>query len=156
MQLVVCPGSYDPIHNGHVDIITRAARIYGSVVVAIAQNSSKNSSFSLEERLAMAQETFEFIDGITVEIMPKVLLADYVKSKGSALIVKGVRNSTDWEYEAQMASMNRHLTGVETAFFASDPRYSHLSSTLVRDVSRYGGDINQFVPRAVQKRLGGE
>lgn len=153
MQLVVCPGSYDPIHNGHVDIITRAAKIYGSVIVAIAHNSAKKYTFSLEERLAMASETFGQLDGVSVEVMPNVLLADFVKSKGAALMVKGVRNPLDWQYEAQMATMNRHLNGVETSFLTSDPKYSQLSSTLIRDVTRYGGDVSTFVPRAVQKRL---
>ncbi|WP_346844671.1 pantetheine-phosphate adenylyltransferase [uncultured Rothia sp.] len=153
MQLVVCPGSYDPIHNGHVDIITRAAKIYGNVIVAIAHNSAKKYRFTLDERVAMAQETFELIDGVLVEVMPPMLLADYVKSKGSFLLVKGVRNAQDWQYEAQMATMNRHLTGVETAFLTSDPKYSQISSTLIRDVGSYGGDLTSFVPRAVQKRL---
>lgn len=153
MQLVVCPGSYDPIHNGHVDIITRAATLYGNVIVAIAHNSAKNYSFSLEERLAMAEETFAFLDGVTVEVMPTMLVAEYVKSKGSVLMVKGVRNSLDWQYESQMASMNRHIAGVETAFLTSDPKYTQLSSTLVRDVAKYGGDLTPFVPKAVQQRL---
>ncbi|MDO4252532.1 MAG: pantetheine-phosphate adenylyltransferase [Rothia sp. (in: high G+C Gram-positive bacteria)] len=153
MQLVVCPGSFDPIHNGHVDIITRAAKLYGSVIVALAHNSSKKYSFSLQERVAMAEETFEFLDGVNVELMPNMLVADYAKTKGANIIVKGVRNCLDWEYEAQMASMNRHLTGVETVFLTSDVKYSQLSSTLIREVSRYNGDLKAFVPRPVQRRL---
>ncbi|MEX3609679.1 pantetheine-phosphate adenylyltransferase [Rothia sp. LK2588] len=155
MQLVVCPGSYDPIHNGHVDIITRAAKIYGQVLVAIAHNSAKNYSFSLDDRLAMAQETFSHLDGVSAEVMPSVLVAEYARDKGAHLIVKGVRNSLDWQYESQMAAMNRHLTGVETVFLSSDPQWSQMSSTLVRDVSSYGGDISEFVPLAVQQRLRG-
>ncbi len=153
MQTVICPGSFDPIHNGHVDVIARAAKLYGNVIVAIAHNSAKKYSFTLDERLAMAQETFEYLDGVQVELMPNVLLADYAKSRGAVAIVKGVRNAADFQYEVQMASMNRHLTGIETVFLPSDPKFSHLSSTIVRDVTRYGGDLTPYVPRPVQKRL---
>lgn len=152
MQLVVCPGSFDPIHNGHVDIITRAARIYGNVIVAVAHNSAKNYRFSLEERVALARETFALVDGVQVEAMPtSMLLADYVRSKGSVLLIKGVRDARDWEYEAPMASMNRHIANVETCFFASSPHNTHLSSTIVREVASYGGDVSSFVPRPVAK-----
>ncbi|MFW0108710.1 pantetheine-phosphate adenylyltransferase [Rothia sp. P7181] len=153
MQLVICPGSYDPIHNGHVDVITRAAKIYGNVIVAVARNSAKSYLFSDEERVALVQETFGFLDGVSVELMPSMLLADYAKSRGAHLIVKGVRNSLDWQYESQMAVMNRHLSGVETSFLVSDSRYSQLSSTLVRDVARYGGQLDSFVPVPVQRAL---
>lgn len=154
MQHVICPGSFDPIHNGHVDIITRAVRIFGKVTVAVAHNSAKNYRFTLEERLEMVCETFSYVDGITVEAMPTdMLLADYVRSKGSVLLVKGVRNTNDWEYEAPMATMNRHIAKVETCFFASDPKHGHLSSTIVREVASYNGDVSTFVPRAVQKAL---
>lgn len=154
MQHVICPGSFDPIHNGHVDIITRAARIFGQVTVAVSHNSSKKYRFSLEERLEMVRETFSFVDGVNVEALPTdMLLADYVRSKGSVLLVKGVRDTKDWEYEAPMASMNRHIAKVETCFFASDPKHAHLSSSIVREVSSYRGDVSAFVPRVVQRML---
>lgn len=157
MQLVVCPGSFDPIHNGHVEIITRAAKLYGSVIVAVAHNSKKTYRFSLEERLALVNETFSLLDDVTVEALPEgVLLADYVRSKGSVLLVKGLRNTADFEYEAPMASMNRHISGVETAFIVGDPRYNHLSSTIVKEVAGYGGDVSTFVPRPVQRALTGQ
>lgn len=152
MQLVVCPGSFDPIHNGHVEIITRAAKLYGSVVVAVAHNAKKTYRFTLDERVAMAEETFALFDDVTVEVLPSgTLLADFVRSRGSVLMVKGVRNAADFEYEAPMASMNRHVSGVETAFLAGDPKYNHLSSSLVKEVAGYGGDVRAFVPRAVQR-----
>lgn len=155
MQLVVCPGSFDPIHNGHVEIITRAAKIYGSVIVAVAHNSKKNYRFSLQERVQMAQETFEYLDGVTVEALPTdMLLADYVRSRGSVLMVKGLRNAADFEYEAPMASMNRHISGVETSFLVGDPKWSHLSSTIVKEVASYKGSVAPFVPRSVQRALG--
>ncbi|MDO4898770.1 MAG: pantetheine-phosphate adenylyltransferase [Rothia sp. (in: high G+C Gram-positive bacteria)] len=152
MQLVVCPGSFDPIHNGHVEIITRAAKIYGAVIVAVAHNAKKTYRFSLEERLAMAEETFALFDDVTVEALPEgVLLAEYVRSRGSVLMVKGVRNAADFDYEAPMASMNRHIANVETSFLAGDPKYNHLSSTIVKEIAGYGGDVRPFVPRAVQR-----
>lgn len=155
MQLVVCPGSFDPIHNGHVEIITRAAKIYGSVIVAVAHNSKKNYRFSLEERVEMARETFEYLDGVTVEALPSdQLLADYVRSRGSVLMVKGLRNAADYEYEAPMASMNRHISKVETSLLVGDPKWSHLSSTIVKEVAAYSGDVTSFVPRAVQRAFG--
>lgn len=157
MQLVVCPGSFDPIHNGHVEVITRAAKLYGNVIVAVAHNSKKNYRFTLEERVAMAEETFALFDGVTVEVMPQgMLLADYVRSKGSVLLVKGLRNTADFEYEAPMASMNRHVSGVETSFILGDPKYNHLSSTIIKEVAGFGGDVRAFVPRAVQRALAGE
>ncbi len=155
MQLVVCPGSFDPIHNGHVDIITRAAKIYGSVLVAVSHNSAKTYRFSLQERLALAEETFAPFAGVKVVALPEgQLLADFVRESGSVLMLKGLRNSSDLDYEAPMASMNRHLSGVETCFLASDPLYSQLSSTLVKDVARFGGDLAPFVPLPVLRALG--
>lgn len=155
MQLVVCPGSFDPIHNGHVEIITRAAKIYGSVLVAVAHNSAKKYRFSLEERVAMAQETFEYLDGVRVEAMPQdALLADYVRAQGSTLMIKGLRNSQDFEYEAPMASMNRHISGVETSFLVGDTKWTHLSSTIVKEIASYDGNITAFVPRSVQRAFG--
>ncbi|MBM7050929.1 pantetheine-phosphate adenylyltransferase [Rothia sp. ZJ932] len=155
MQLVVCPGSFDPIHNGHVEIITRAAKTYGSVLVAVAHNSKKNYRFSLDERVQMVRDTFEYLDGVTVEALPPdVLLADFVRSKGSSLMVKGLRNVADFEYEAPMASMNRHISGVETSFVVGDPKWTHLSSTIVKEIAFYKGDVTAFVPRSVQKAFG--
>ncbi|ORC22199.1 MULTISPECIES: pantetheine-phosphate adenylyltransferase [Rothia] len=154
MQLVVCPGSFDPIHNGHVEIITRAAKIYGTVLVAISHNAQKKYRFSLEERVTMVQETFALFDGVNTIVLPEGrLLSHFVRENGSVLIVKGLRNSADFEYEAPMASMNRHIAGVETAFIAGDPKYNHISSTIVKEVAGYGGDVRAFVPRAVQRAL---
>ncbi|MFW0112550.1 pantetheine-phosphate adenylyltransferase [Rothia sp. CCM 9417] len=154
MQTVVCPGSFDPIHNGHVEIITRAAKIYGNVLVAVSHNSSKQYRFSLEERVAMVEETFGLFAGVSAVILPEgKLLAEFVREQGSSLIVKGLRNTADFEYEAPMASMNRHIAGVETAFIAGDPKYNHLSSTMIKEVSGLGGDVSSFVPRATQRAL---
>lgn len=154
MQLVICPGSFDPIHNGHVEIITRAAKIYGNVLVAISHNSKKKYRFTLEERVAMVEETFALFDGVNAIVLPEgELLAHFVREQGSVLIVKGLRNTADFEYEAPMASMNRHIAGVETCFIAGDPKYNHISSTIVKEVAGYGGDVRAFVPRAVQRAL---
>lgn len=154
MQLVVCPGSFDPIHNGHVEIITRAAKIYGTVLVAVSHNSKKKYRFSLEERVAMVEETFALFDGVSAIVLPEgELLANFVRERGSVLMVKGLRNTADFEYEAPMASMNRHIAGVETAFIVGDPKYNHLSSTIVKEVAGYGGDVRAYVPRAVQRAL---
>lgn len=154
MQTVVCPGSFDPIHNGHLEIITRAAKIYGNVLVAISHNSAKKYWFSLDERVAMVEETFGLFSGVSAVVLPEgKLLAQFVREQGSSLIVKGLRNTVDFEYEAPMASMNRHIAGVETAFIVGDPKYNHLSSTVIKEVVGLGGDVSSFVPRAVQRVL---
>ncbi|WP_300345084.1 pantetheine-phosphate adenylyltransferase [Nesterenkonia sp.] len=154
MQSAVCPGSFDPLHNGHVEIIARAANLFDEIVVAVSANMHKSPLFTLEQRMDMAQETFSYLRGVTVKPLDSGrLLTDFCKEVGASAVVKGVRGPHDLPYETSMATMNRHLAGVETVFLTSDGRYSHLSSTLVKEVHALGGDVSEFVPRAVHSRL---
>ncbi len=153
MRRAVCPGSFDPIHNGHVEVIARAASLFDEVIVAISTNYSKDYRFTLEERLAIATETLTYLRGVSVEPMVDGLLAEFCRGKGANVIVKGLRSSHDFGYELPMATMNRQLTGVETVFIPAENSYTHLSSTLLKEVAELGGDISAFVPKAVLKRL---
>jgi len=155
MRRAVCPGSFVPIHNGHLEVIARAANIFDEVVVAVSTNPAKRYRFSLEERLQIAGETLEYLSGIVVEPMGEGLLAEYCRRRGASAIVKGLRSSSDFDYELPMATMNRQISGVETVFLAAEGRFSHISSSLIKEVHALGGDINEFVPRAVLKRLAG-
>ncbi|MCG2622345.1 pantetheine-phosphate adenylyltransferase [Arthrobacter sp. I2-34] len=153
MRRAVCPGSFDPLHNGHVEIIARAASMFDEVIVAVSTNYAKKYRFSLEERLAMARETLSYLAGTSVEPMGDGLLAEFCRSRGAGAIVKGLRTTQDYHYELPMAHMNRNLTGVETVFLPGDSRYTYLSSTLIKEVGGLGGDISEFVPKAVLKRF---
>ncbi|MBE1513892.1 pantetheine-phosphate adenylyltransferase [Nesterenkonia halotolerans] len=153
MQLAVCPGSFDPLHNGHVEIIARASNLFDEVIVAISPNMHKNPMFSVQERMDMARETFSYVRGVSVKPLGSGLLTEFCKEVGANALVKGLRDPKDLAYESPMATMNRHLSGLETVFLAADGRYTHLSSTLVKEVHSLGGDVSEFVPRAVQRRL---
>ncbi len=153
MRRAVCPGSFDPIHNGHLEVIARAAGLFDEVIVGVSTNYNKKYRFSLEERIEMARETFASLQGIIVEPMGEGLLAEYCRQRGVSTIVKGLRSSSDFDYELPMATMNRQLTGVETVFLPAESHYLHLSSTLIKEVFTLGGDVSDFVPRAVLKRL---
>lgn len=154
MQLAVCPGSFDPLHNGHVEIIARAANLFDEVVVAVSANMHKTPLFTLEQRMDMAQETFSYLRGVSVKPLDSGrLLTDFCKDVGASAVLKGLRGAHDLPYEASMSTMNRHLTGLETVFLSADGRYTHLSSTLVKEVHALGGDVTEFVPHAVQRRL---
>lgn len=153
MRRAVCPGSYDPIHNGHVEVIARAASLFDEVIVAVSTNYAKKYRFSGPERLAMASETLGALRGVSVVPMGDGLLADFCREHGADAIVKGLRSVQDYQYELPMAVMNRHLTGVETVFLPAESRYTHLSSTLIKEVSALGGDVSELVPRAAYRRL---
>lgn len=153
MRRAVCPGSYDPIHNGHVEVIARAASHFDEVIVAVSTNYAKKYRFSLDERLAMASETLGYLRGLSVVPMGEGLLAHFCRDHGADVILKGLRSSVDFEYELPMATMNRQLTGVETVFLPAEKSYTHLSSTLLKEVESLGGDVSDFVPRAVYKRF---
>lgn len=153
MRRAVCPGSFDPIHNGHLEVIARASGLFDEVIVAVSTNYAKKYRFSLDERIQMARETLASLRGIVVEPVGEGLLADYCKNRGASAIVKGLRSSSDFDYELPMATMNRQLSGVETVFLPAESHYLHLSSTLIKEVAGLGGDVSGFVPRSVLKRL---
>ncbi|HET8878602.1 MAG TPA: pantetheine-phosphate adenylyltransferase [Arthrobacter sp.] len=154
MRRAVCPGSFDPIHNGHLEVIARAASLFDEVIVAVSTNYAKKYRFSLEERIDMAHETLASLRGIVVEPVGEGLLAEYCRKRGASAIVKGLRSSSDFDYELPMATMNRQLTGVETVFIPAEGHYLHLSSTLIKEVFTLGGDVSEFVPKSVLRRLG--
>jgi pantetheine-phosphate adenylyltransferase, bacterial len=147
------PGSFDPVTFGHLDVIERVARFFDSVIVAVIRNPQKSASlFSLEEREAMLAEVTAHLDNIRIEYFAG-LLVDFAKDHGADTIVKGLRAVTDFDYELQMAQMNQTLSGIDTFFLATSPQYSFLSSSLVREVARFGGDVSSLVPPQVAARL---
>lgn len=154
MQRAICPGSFDPVHNGHIEIIIRAASLFDEIVVAVSNNPAKNYRFSLQERMDMISETLRSISGVTVMPLGTGLIADFAREQGAQAMVKGIRNSTDLNYEMPMATFNRHLSGVETVFLPADARYQHVSSTLIREIVGFKGDISEFIPYAVSQRFG--
>lgn len=152
-KIVVVPGSFDPLTNGHLDIIKRAARVFGVVNVAIMNNSSKNSLFTVEERMALIKEVTSTIPNVNVE-SSSGLMIDYAKSIGATAVVRGLRAVTDFEYEMQITSMNRVLDeSIETFFIMTNNQYSFLSSSIVKEVAKYGGDISELVPEPVELAL---
>ncbi|MGM9470979.1 pantetheine-phosphate adenylyltransferase [Pseudarthrobacter sp. YS3] len=153
MRRAVCPGSFDPIHNGHLEVIARAAGLFDEVIVAVSTNYAKKYMFSLGDRIEMARETLASLKGIVVEPVGDGLLAEYCRQRGVSAIVKGLRSSSDFDYELPMATMNRQLSGVETVFLPAEAHYLHLSSTLIKEVAGLGGSVSDYVPRSVQKRM---
>jgi pantetheine-phosphate adenylyltransferase len=153
MRRAVCPGSFDPIHNGHLEVIARAASLFDEVIVAVSTNYAKKYRFTLDERIEMAKETLASLRGIVVEPVGEGLLAEYCRQRGVSAIVKGLRSSSDFDYELPMATMNRQLSGVETVFLPAEAHYLHLSSTLIKEVFTLGGNVAEYVPRSVLKRL---
>jgi len=152
MRRAVCPGSYDPATNGHLDIIERAAVQFDEVVVAVLINKSKRGMFEVEERMAMLGEITEHLRNVHIDSWHG-LLVDYCRSKAIRTIVKGLRAVSDFDYELQMAQMNYQLSGVDTMFMPSNPTYSFLSSSLVKEVGTYGGDVSHLLPPTVHQRL---
>jgi pantetheine-phosphate adenylyltransferase len=152
-HLAVCPGSYDPVTNGHLDIVRRATGLFEEVVVAVLGNPSKPGLFGLDERVDLLNASLTGVDHVRVEAVSGGLLVDYCRSIGAAAVVKGLRSGTDFAYELPMALMNRHLTGLETVFLPGDPSLEHVSSSLVKEVASHGGDVTGLVPDAVLPRL---
>ncbi|WP_343245789.1 pantetheine-phosphate adenylyltransferase [Streptomyces sp. SID4985] len=148
MRRAVCPGSFDPITNGHLDIIARASRLYDEVYVAVMVNKSKQGLFDIDERMALIREVTAEYANVRVEAHHG-LLVDFCKERDIPAIVKGLRAVSDFDYELQMAQMNNGLTGVETLFVPTNPTYSFLSSSLVKEVAAWGGDVSHLVPPAV-------
>jgi pantetheine-phosphate adenylyltransferase len=149
----VCPGSFDPVTNGHLDVIERAAALFDQVVVAVLVNLSKQSMFSVDDRISMLTEVTRHLPNVTVEGF-RGLLVDFCRHRDIPAVVKGLRAVTDFDYELQMAQMNHRLSGLETMFVAANPDYSFLSSSLVREVAVHGGDVSGLVPATVLDRLG--
>jgi pantetheine-phosphate adenylyltransferase len=152
MSGAVCPGSFDPVTLGHVDILERAAAQFDEVVVAVLVNPNKQGMFSVDERIAMIEESTPHLPNLRVE-SGEGLVVDFVKARGLTAIVKGLRTGTDFEYELQMAQMNKHIAGVDTFFVATTPRYSFVSSSLAKEVATLGGDVSELLPKAVNVRL---
>ena len=148
----VCPGSFDPVTNGHVDVLERVAARFDRVIVACITNPSKQPLFDLDERVDLLRRVTSHVANLEVAAFDG-LLVDFCRDHGVGLIVKGLRAVSDFEYELQMAQMNAQIGGVETLFLASCPVYSFLSSSLVKEVARLGGDVSSFVPPVVARRL---
>jgi pantetheine-phosphate adenylyltransferase len=152
VRKAVCPGSFDPVTNGHLDVFVRAADLADEVVVAVLINKTKSSLFDVEERMEMLREVVAPYPSIVVDAFHG-LLVDYCRDNGIKAIVKGLRAVSDFDYELQMAQMNYRLAQVETLFVSTNPLYGYLSSSLVKEVATYGGDVAGLVPDAVLPRL---
>ncbi|MGI8307877.1 pantetheine-phosphate adenylyltransferase [Saccharopolyspora sp. ASAGF58] len=152
MRRAVCPGSYDPVTNGHLDIIERASKLFDEVVVAVLINKNKKSLFTVEERLEMLREVTAQWPNVRIDSWHG-LLVDYCKAHEIGAIVKGLRAVSDFDYELQMAQMNQQLSGVETMFMSTNPLYSFLASSLVKEVATYGGDVSNLLPPNIEQRL---
>ena len=152
VRRAVCPGSFDPVTNGHLDIIGRAANLYDELVVAVFVNRSKSGLFTVDERIAMLEEVTTDLPNVRVDSF-RGLTVDYCKAHDIHVIIKGLRAVSDFDYELQMAQMNRGLAGVDTLFMPTNPEYSFLASSLVKDIAGWGGDVSNLVPATVLKRL---
>lgn len=153
MSKVVVPGSFDPITMGHMDIITRASALYDDVIVLVTGNPQKKSGwFTIDERMELIKEAVTHLENVVVDSWAG-LLVDYTTQHNVDLLVKGLRTSLDYEYELPMAQMNRKLTGIDTAFFMTDPKYGYISSTLSKEVTRFGGHVGDMLPPNVTKAM---
>jgi len=148
----VCPGSFDPVTNGHVDVIERAATHFDRLIVACLRNVGKHPLFDLERRLELLESATAHLDNVEIASFDG-LLVEFCRRRDIAIVVRGLRAVSDFESELEMAQMNHRLADVETFFVATSPLYSFLSSTLVKEVARFGGDVTPFVPRAVNEGL---
>ena len=153
MKISIYPGSFDPITNGHIDIIERAAKLSDKLIVAVLNNSNKKPLFSVNERLEMIKDAIKDIKNVEVDSF-EGLTVDYCKKKNASIMIRGLRAVTDFEYELQLAHTNRELNNeVDTVFLLADMNYSYLSSSTVRQVSEYGGDVSKFVTAFVEEKL---
>lgn len=153
MRRCVCPGSFDPVTLGHLDVINRAARLYDEVVVAVLDNPAKHSLFSLQERVELLTDQVRDLGGVRVMPFGGRLLVELCEQVDAQAIVKGLRGEVDYSYELPMAVMNRRLTGVETLFMPGEPGLNEVSSSLIKEVARYGGDVSGLLPAAVWAAL---
>ncbi len=152
-RVCVCPGSYDPVTNGHVDVVERAAGLFDEVVVAILHNQSKQGTFSVARRIELLEPALAHLDNVRIASWEGTLVVDVCREVGADSMVKGLRGGTDFAYELPMAHMNKHLSGVETLFIASAPDLQHVSSSLIKEVVKYGGDVAGLVPDHVRDAL---
>ena len=153
MRTAVYAGSFDPVTNGHLDIIGRAAGLFDRLIVAVAENSGKESLFGEQERLEMLRAVCGQLSSVVVERLPG-LLVDFARARGAMAIVRGLRAVSDFEVELQMASMNQALAPeVETVFLMTSPEHHYLSSSIVKEITRFGGDVSRFVPPVVEREL---
>lgn len=153
MTTAVCPGSFDPITNGHLDIVTRASRHFDEVVVLVTGNPTKTSGlFSIDERVELIREVIAPLPNVRVDSWGG-LLVDYTSAHHITALVKGLRSSLDYEYELPMAQMNRRLTGVDTYFLLTDEKYGYISSSLTKEVAKFGGDVTSLVPETVREAM---
>lgn len=152
MKRVVCPGSFDPITFGHLDIVERASSIFDEVVIAVMVNKTKQTLFTVEERMEMTKEVTKKFPNVKVDSWSG-LLVDYCKKNDISIIVKGLRAVTDFDYELQMSQINLQLQGVETLFLSTAPAHSFLSSSLVKEIASHGGDVSSYIPAELLERL---
>jgi pantetheine-phosphate adenylyltransferase len=152
MKRVVCPGSFDPITFGHLDIIKRASELFDEVVIAVLVNTTKKTLFTVDERLEMIREVTAELPNVRVDSW-KGLLVDYCESHEVQAIVKGLRAVTDFDYELQMSQINLQLKGIETLFMATAPAHSFLSSSLVKEIATFGGDVSAYLPASIIPRV---
>jgi pantetheine-phosphate adenylyltransferase len=152
VRRVVCPGSFDPVTNGHLDIISRAAQLFDEVVVAVVLNPNKTSLFTAAERVELIAAATKEHENVRVDRF-EGLIVDFCRHNNISAIVKGLRAVTDFDYEMQMAQMNYSQAGVETLFMTTNPEYAFLSSSLVKEFARFGGDVSGLVPAAVLEQL---
>jgi pantetheine-phosphate adenylyltransferase len=152
VRRVVCSGSFDPVTNGHLDIISRAAQLYDEVVVAVGENPSKVYTFTADERVELLREVTKVYDNVRVDRF-EGLIVDFCRRNDISAIIKGLRAVSDFDYEMQMAQMNYNQAGVETLFMTTNPLYAFLSSSLVKEFAKFGGDVSGLVPATVLDRL---
>ena len=152
MRRAVCPGSFDPVTNGHLDIIGRSSRLFDEMIIGVLINQHKTGMFTIEERIEMLRAVTASYGNVRVESF-RGLLVDFCRTQEAAVVVKGLRAVSDFDYELQMAQMNIGLSGVETLFMPTNPQHSFLSSSLVKEVAKWGGDISTYVPDLVGDQL---
>jgi pantetheine-phosphate adenylyltransferase len=152
VRRAVCPGSFDPVTNGHLDIIARSSELYDELVVAVFVNQSKSSLFTVAERTEFLQDVTAPYGNVRIDSF-EGLVVDYCRDNDISVIVKGLRAVSDFDYELQMAQMNRGLAGVDTLFMPTNPEYSFLASSLVKEIAKWGGDVSSLVPQNVLKSL---
>ncbi len=152
-RVAVYPASFDPITNGHLDLITRASRLFDRVIVAVAKNVAKSGLFELDERIEMIEDAVADLDGVDVDVIDG-LLVDYVRAKGAQVVLRGLRVLADFEYEFEMAMMNSHMyPDFETVYMMTSAKWFFVSSSRLREIASFGADVSEFVPKLVGQRL---